>query len=147
MSDSFDVNSYKNLKNLDFENVSNLVINLLNPDAKLLDESKYTPEQLKIIRNVSYGIGIAHCYNPQQILEMHELYEKLKNGRTDKNEGKDEAILRHQLNITCPEDTKPYKNNNRKEIENIGFKIFLSDEYCSATDNILKLNMNDFRHL
>lgn len=146
MSDLSGENSDKNLKDSDFEIFSSLLIGLLTPK---LDESKFTPEQLKIIRNAQSGIAIAHGYEGDQILVMHELYKELKNGRTDKNEGKDEAILRHQLNITCPEDTKPYKNNNRKEIENIGFKIFLSDEYCSATDNIFRMNnqMNDLSYL
>jgi hypothetical protein len=142
MSDSFDVNSYKNFENL---NLEELLMGFLNGGLSDKDKSQFTPEQLKIIRNVSYGIGIAHCYNPRQILEMHELYEKLKNERTDNNEGKEEAILRHQLNMSCPEDTNPYKDNDRKKIPNVGLKIFISDKYSSPIDNILP--MNDFSHL
>lgn len=142
MLDLSGVNPDKKLKksedteDTEFKLFSEFLINFLTPR---IDESKYTSEELKIIKNVPHGIAIAHCYSPQEILEMVKLYEKLKNKRTDNNEGKEEAILRHQLNMPCPEDTNPYKDNDRTKIENIGSKIRLY-EYCSYIDSILPMN-------
>lgn len=52
--------------------------------------------------------------------------------------------------MSCPEDTNPYKDNDRNNIENIGLKIKISDKHCSPIDNNLLDNilpMNDFTHL
>lgn len=133
---------FKKSEDTEFKLFSEFLINFLSPK---LDESEYTPEELKIIKNVRLGIAIAHCYHPDEILLLYKKYEKLKNERTDDNEGKEEAILRHQLNLPYSEDTIPYKKNNRKEIENIGSKIILSNKDLSPIDKILPIN--DFTYL